>query len=172
MPASLLAWWTSRPLVMANESFGQQEHEMSSIGAQIRCRKRFKRCMSRDGACMQSGRSRTGTGTGTARLVALIDYMMRLSLTTALMGAALSQHPTADYWHHEHPAVQNAMWVFGTSGVSMYSVDGGTLLRSLPNTQICLEASTGSRGQVPPRILPSRHREEGAHPAYAAAAAR
>ena len=87
-----------------------------------------------------------------------LSIMMRLSLTTALMGTALSQHPTADYWHHEHPVVQNAMWVFGTSGVSMYSVDGGTLLRSLPNTQICLEAS--SRGQVAPHILPSRHCRE------------
>ena len=81
--------------------------------------------------------------------------MVRLLVTTTLlMGAARSQHPTADYWHHEHPDVQNAMWVFGASGVSMYSVDGGTLLRSLPNTQICIEAS--SRGKVPPRFLPSR----------------
>lgn len=59
-----------------------------------------------------------------------------LSLFTYLIGQAAALG-NADKFYHERPAIGPSMWLFGTEGVYIYSIDGAEKIRHLKNTDIC-----------------------------------
>jgi len=66
-----------------------------------------------------------------------------LFLFISLSVFATGDKSKTDYYYHQ-PKVSPSMWVFGKTGVMIYSDDGKDLLKSNANTEICEEAS--SRG--------------------------
>jgi len=68
-----------------------------------------------------------------------------LSLFTLICGQA-SALGNADKFYHERPAIGPSMWLFGTEGVYIYSVDGTKQIKHLKNTDIC-ESVIGRSGK-------------------------
>ena len=50
---------------------------------------------------------------------------------------------TADYYYTAGMDMSHTMWTLSEQGVSMYSVDGATLLKRLLNNEICPAYASG-----------------------------
>ena len=68
-------------------------------------------------------------------LLQTVNSVMRPSLL--ISHAAVAMATTADYYYTAGMDMRHTMWTLSEQGVSMYSVDGATLLKSLPNDEIC-----------------------------------
>lgn len=75
---------------------------------------------------------------------------MKISLPTISLFTLLSGHASAmgnaDKFYHERPSIGPSMWLFGTEGVYIYSIDGKEQIKHLKNTDIC-ETVVGRSGK-------------------------
>lgn len=73
-------------------------------------------------------------------------WALHLSSKQFLCSAANNEF--SDVYYHERPHLGPSIWAMGKSGVAIYSVDGTTKLKEVPNTHICEQYTDARTGEV------------------------